>query len=442
MANNKLNHEVLFLSVVGVIFIGLTIVFSFFPRSEFSEVERRELAKFPEFSLEKLMSGKYAEEIGAWFSDSEPFRDSFMAAHLSLKDKMGMKVGGDDAVTFHATSDGPDEGAEGGAKVAKDERDIKDFEKAGGAEEVTKVANAGIIVVGTGKNVRALMAFGGVPGPSPYAKVLNEYKKTFGDKVNVYGMVIPTAIEYYCPEKVKSRTKSQGAVIRDIYRQLDPGVKAVDVYTELGKHVDEDIYLRTDHHWSPLGGYYAARRLAEVAGVTVPDLKNFDRHVVRDYVGTMYGYSKDLAVKNAPEDFVYYMPKDSTYTTTYTNFTIDKDFHVTGEQAPSRGSYFIKFKDGASGAYCTFMGGDSKIVKVQTGKKNGRKLVIIKDSFGNTIPGYLFGSFEEVHVLDFRYFPRSLKKYVADNSITDIAVCISTFSAYSGSVADKVKGML
>jgi hypothetical protein len=57
---------------------------------------------------------------------------------------------------------------------------------------------------------------------------------------------------------------------------------------------------------------------------------------------------------------------------------------------------------------------------VRTATDNGRRLIIIKDSFGNALPGYLFYSFEEIHVLDYRYFNRNLKDYVSEHGITDI----------------------
>ena len=58
---------------------------------------------------------------------------------------------------------------------------------------------------------------------------------------------------------------------------------------------------------------------ARVAGVPFRDLSNYERRVVHGYVGSMYGYSQDIAVKNAPEDFVYYVPRNVSYTTTPTN---------------------------------------------------------------------------------------------------------------------------
>jgi hypothetical protein len=255
-------------------------------------------------------------------------------------------------------------------------------------------------------------------------------------------MVIPTAMEFYCPTKAKGHTKPQRPTIDNIHSLLSPSVKAVDAYSELAKHADEDIYLRTDHHWAPLGAYYAALKFAEVAGVPFKDLETYERRVVKRYVGSMYGYSKDVAVKNAPEDFVYYIPQGVEYSTTYINYNVNKDYQVTGESKPYKGTYFFSYKDGSGSAYCTFMGGDMKLTKVQTSTGNGRRVLIIKDSFGNAIPGYLFHSFEEVHVVDFRYFTKNMQAYVNDNAITDILFAYNVFNVCSTNPSRKAERYL
>ena len=80
------------------------------------------------------------------------------------------------------------------------------------------------------------------------------------------------------------------------------------------------------------------------------------------------------------------------------------------------------------------MGGDTKITVVRTSVHNGRRLIILKDSFGNALPGFLFFSFEEIHVIDSRYFTKNMKKYVAANNITDILFANNIFKAYSSSI--------
>lgn len=437
--------NIIYITVVGIVFGTFAVVFTTFSRPTFSELERRELATFPEFSTEKLFNGTFTDSVSKWFSDSEPFRDKLLQLSLQFSDCL--KIGkGESKITFHA-ADAPPPGEEEMAAedklTAKDNRVVHDYNNEVNADDKAKIAHRGIIVVGEVPHVRALMAYGGTDqGGVPYANAANKYKRTFGDKVNVYCMVVPTATDYYLPKEAKDASKPQAPTINNIYAHLDKDVKAVDVYTILGVHAKEDIFLRTDHHWSPLGGYYAAKQFAKVAGVPFRDTTAYQRHVVHGYVGTMYGYSKDIAVKNSPEDFVYWTPKKIKYTTTYINYRVNKDFKVTGESGPVKGDFFVHYPDGSSAAYCTFMGGDSKITQVRTATKNHRRLIILKDSYGNTLPGWLFYSFEEIHVIDSRYFTKNMVKYVEDNKITDILFANNIFKAYSGTICKEYEAFL
>lgn len=426
-----------YITLFGLLFAAFAVVFNTLPRSTYSELEKRELAKFPALTVEGLADGSLTSGVSAWFSDSEPFRDDFMALSMLIKDAIRLETG-EENITFHASIDSDssepqdDHSAEPSPAMPDSlgtATEDPDFHV--GADENAKIANAGIIIVGSGERVRALMAYGGSgKGCTGYAQAANKYKETFPD-VNIYCMVIPTAVEYYCPEKVRNRTRPQRPTIDNVNSHLRPDVKAVDIYATLGAHAEEDIFLRTDHHWAPLGAYYAAEKFAEVAGVPFRPLSSYDRKVVHGYVGSMYGYSKDIAIKKAPEDFVYYVPRDVTYTTTYTNYTIDENYRVIGMGRPYKSAFFFRFKDGSGGAYCTFMGGDTKITCVRTSTKNGRRLIILKDSFGNAIPGYLFYSFEEIHVIDSRYFTKNMVDYVQENGITDILFANNIFKAYS-----------
>ena len=248
----------LYITVIAIVFLAFVVVFDTFPRSTVSELEKRELAKFPAFSWERLADGSLTSDISHWFSDSEPYRDVFMTLSMQIKDLIALAPT-EDNIKFHA-SDAPaveSNLADGEAETEQlDSLTIDEYENHINADENAKIANAGIIIVGKGENVRALMAYGGSSkGCVGYAKAANKYKEVFGNKVNVYCMVIPTAAEFYCPDKAKKLTNPQLPTIRNVVAHLAPDVKPVDVYTTLGKHANEDIYLRTDHHWAPLGGY-------------------------------------------------------------------------------------------------------------------------------------------------------------------------------------------
>lgn len=441
--------------------LGMFVFLNFFPRSTVSSLERRELKAFPTFSMEALRSGEYTTSVSSWYSDTEPYRDYWMAMSMDLKKARALQIApAEEQIAFIAGDEMPDaelaedfemisenDGAAGAADsgsygaavennsnptaVASEAEAANGNMAANAAAANGKITNQGIIIVGAAPTARALMMYFGKNGGEQYAKVVNTYQEKFTD-VQVYCMIVPTAVEFYCPEKVKSRVQSEEATIENLYAHLMPEVKPIRLIPELKQHTEEAIYLRTDHHWSPLGAYYAARELCKVAGVHVPDLSEFDERVTHSFVGTMYGFTQDVSIKRSPEDFVYYEPKNVEYTTTYTNYSIDENYRVTAEHKPYTDKFFFHYRDGSGAAYSTFMGGDCKITRVVTSTKNGRKVLILKDSFGNALPGYLFGSFEEIHVIDGRYFTKNMVAYVSQYEITDIVFANNVFKAYQG----------
>lgn len=299
----------------------------------------------------------------------------------------------------------------------------------------------GIIISGSGKNVRAMEPFGGsAKRMADYAASVNAAKKKLGKGVNVYCMIYPNSSAFYCPPAAQKWTRDQKNAIQQLYSGLDADVKKVDAYSSLEAHKSEPIYSRTDHHWAPLGAYYAAQALAAKAGVGYLPLSAYNKKTVHGYVGSMAAFSKDAAVKNAPEDFVYYEPKSVQYTVTYIPYIGTGKTKREGK--PQSGKLFYHYKDGSGAAYCTFMQGDSKIAQIKTNTHNGRKILILKDSYGNALPGYLLGSFEEVHVVDFRYFNRNLPKYVKEHGITDVVFANNLVHANNAAVASAYRRFL
>lgn len=310
-------------------------------------------------------------------------------------------------------------------------------------EARTRQPKSGILIIGSGPDIRVVSTFTGNPeGGTAYTDAVNKYRQRLGDNVRIYSMILPIASAYYTPDDALQYTRDQKATIDGMYGRM-PGVTGVDAFTALAWHVREPIYLRTDHHWAPLGAYYAAEAFAKAAGVPFRDLSNYDKKTVHNFLGTMYTvYTKDAAVGRAPEEFEYYVPRDVEYHTTAITYSLGKNRAVTGQDGPKEVNFFREYKDGSHAAYCTFMGGDSNTTKVETSTKNGRRLLIIKDSYGNALPGYLFYSFEEIHVIDFRYYPGNVVNYINNNGITDLlfAHCISL--AYTAKTGQGIQRMI
>lgn len=79
--------------------------------------------------------------------------------------------------------------------------------------------------------------------------------------------------------------------------------------------------------------------------------------------------------------------------------------------------------------YSTFIGGDNPLTKYTTGTKNGRKCVIVKNSYGNAFSVYLVSHYEEVYVVDLRYSNHNLIQLIEDNHINDLIFAIGMYGA-------------
>jgi len=276
------------------------------------------------------------------------------------------------------------------------------------------------------------MIYGGSKsGGERYAAALNAYRERLPDNVNVYNLVIPTSVEFYCPVNYRKLNGSQRDNIDHIYANLSAGVTPVNAYSVLSRHTDERIYLRTDHHWAPLGAYYAAEEFCKTANVNFTPLSEYEQVTIPGYVGTMYGYSGDERIKNNPEDFVYYKPRND-YDVTYYNYD--------DPSAPFKSGLFVK--QPVSMSYCVFMGGDGKITRIKTDASNNRRLAVFKDSFGNALVPFLTGSFEEIIVIDIRYFPYKAVDYLRENNITDVLFANNIFAANTGSLIKYIEKIM
>lgn len=453
--------NIAYLATVLIAFESIGLALVVFPRSTVSITEKRELKTFPELTADSYFSGEFTKSLSEWFSDTVPFRDELTGISTQLRELRGFRQGGiklhgvgesksdssseqkpeessssASSSTSSSVSDSSSSSSSSETHESSSSSETSSSTSTPNTDDAVKITNNGIAVVGT----RALMLYGGSFSVSEsYAKVMNKYKEAMPN-VNVYSMIIPTSCEFYSPDEVKAYCGSEKANIEHVNSFLK-GVVPVDAYSALQAHTGEDIYLRTDHHWAPLGAYYAAQAFAKTAGVTFKDISEYERQVVHGYVGTMYGYTEDIVLKNNPEDFVYYVPKNAEYTTTYYEYTLSGG-RISGAREPFTGNFFVRYPDGSGMAYCTFMGGDCQIVKVQTNAGTGRKLAILKDSYGNALPGYLMSSFDEIYVIDMRYFTHNIVDYLTKCKVTDILFANNSFHAATASTVDYYENFL
>lgn len=476
------------LFVSAVFFSGLCLVF--LKRPEFSESEKRELAKKPVFTVESYLNGSFARDFTAYFSDTVPFREKLMkisAAYNGLKGISAPKFYGnvnvvaddegnavdtlpfedaplvrDGAVTSPPTAEpvsppatklpdgievitapplsekltqtqesSPDPSSENTARTeqaappaAEEEvKNINDFNNNGIVVDSVKMYgdNAGVMLFGGSKKMG-----------TRYAELISSYKRAMGEDVNVYNIVVPTSVEFYLPKKFQKYSSSEKDAIDHIYSSYTADVIPVDAYSEIAAHTDEYIYLRTDHHWSPRGAYYAYAALCRALGQTPPDIdEDYEVRQIDGFVGSLYGYTNDPVLQNSPELFTYYKPQ-TPYKTYYYNYDTLKP---KGE-----GSLFYD-NVSPSYAYGVFLGADAVHTKIVTVNETGRKVCVFKESYGNAFVPYLIDSFDEIYVIDIRYFGRNAVDYMKQQGITDVIFINNAFAANTSSLIDGIEWM-
>lgn len=239
-----------------------------------------------------------------------------------------------------------------------------------------------------------------------------QYMKDFSEKNQarrVSLILAPTSVEFY-KEKLPlfAEAASQKKALEKAEKQLTDSIQFLDISSSLDSHKQEAIYFKTDHHWTMRGAYYAYVEAAKVLGLEPYSLADFSiKKVSTDFFGTYA--SKVVGFPVQPDAIEVFQPRfPVNYEVTYGD---------TGEVTHSLYHWDSLQK---SDQYSLFLQGNHSLLTIQSHVKNGRKLAIIKDSYAHAFIPFLANHYEEIHVIDLRYFHSGLNTYLAKNNLTDI----------------------
>ncbi len=274
--------------------------------------------------------------------------------------------------------------------------------------------------------------FGGGPAMGKsYADIINSYNRLLSPKIQVYNLIIPVALEFEITEKYAKLQKPNRPAIENIYASEDSNIKKVWAIDEIRKHRSEYIYFNTDHHWTSLGAYYAYRAFCATAGLMPVSLDTIPSKTKASFLGSLYRLTRDPGLKSNPDSVRYYLFRDSV------NFFIGSSNNIT---------YWAKSKmygEGASGAnsYSVFLQGDLPMVKMETQHKNGRKIAVVKESYGNAFAPFLINNYEKVIVVDQRYYTGDFISMLKSEGINELLFINNIFAAHTPFHIDKIKGL-
>ena len=359
-------------AVIFCVFLaGLLAWHIVLPDRERSETENRTLAQLPAFSWENLKNGSFTQGVEDYFADQFPLRDDWTGLKarceqlLGKREFNGVYLCGD---TLIARVEEPDE------------------------DQVEKNLSC-----------------------------VNKLVELTGGQV-LLGL-IPSAAEVW-KDKLPQGALSfdQAAFIRRAAEKT--GLPTVNLLGALSEHADEPIYYRTDHHWTTQGAFYGANALLEALGrepleeryfrpkTVYQDGKLRTEAVSTDFNGTLYSTSGIHWLE--PDAIEYWVPDG------YLNVTTWKSGKAEPGQLYDRS--YLEGKD----KYSSFLGGNQPLCVIENPDiQDGSKILLIRDSYSDSLAPFLAQAFSQVHLIDLRYYHASVAEYMAEHSIKTAVVLYS-----------------
>ncbi|CAN5168556.1 hypothetical protein BH09BAC5_BH09BAC5_10120 [soil metagenome] len=395
------------LTVFGVLSLAL-------PKDKVSVVEKRKLAEMVPFTYHLFFDGFYLHAVDSVYADNFPFRDHFVSTSFLAKDKRGFHS---ETIGFYKTV-GVD------AQVPTDvDTSTHAVDTTGeiipidSADRGPSETSEGVVIY----DGRAMELFGGSDKISKeYASVINKYQKELQGIATIYDVIVPSSIAFFPPKEYRKMAASEKNSTNQIYGYLDPEIKSVNAYDEIEAHRSQYIYFGTDHHWTGLGAYYAYVAFCKTANIAPIALESMTHKVRKNYLGSLYYLTRDSRLKDNPDSVEYWMVPGKHTTLRYGT--------TMGKAMP--GSLYAEYASGAN-SYGVFLGGDNPLMRIDNEIKNGRKCVIVKNSYGNPFSTYFTANYETVFVVDYRYYTGSLVDLVKQNKINDVIFINGIFSAYT-----------
>lgn len=372
------------------IFILFLAVFSagsiIYKNKTISENENRYLQELPEISAESLMDGTFENGMEDYVSDRLTGREFF----IGIKNVLVSVIGQKDA---------------GGVYFARDGYYIEkltdsDVDSGIYKNNLTAVDRLFTALTENGYG-RDHLFFMSVPGASAVLK----------DKLPAHAQPF-----------------DELSVISEAETKLENGT-VIDLSDALGEV--EYAFYKTDHHWTTDGAFAAFVKWQNETGKDAHDISDYTVTELSDsFRGTLY--SKVLRPDSAYDTVKMY---------TFNNSGGGPDIRVVcdGEEKAFSYGFLDEAQLSKKDKYAAFYGGNYAEVRIETGAAAGEdeseagkeRLLVIKDSYANCFVPFMYNYYDDIYMLDMRYYNGSVTDYVSEHGITDVMILCSVSSFVS-----------
>lgn len=229
---------------------------------------------------------------------------------------------------------------------------------------------------------------------------VNNFAQTVGQQVDV--MIVPSAgwaagVAGYDDQDT----------LEAVYQAAGPEVSIVSVEGIFENR--PDLYYNTDHHWTSQGAYLAYETYMRILGKGYRPAENFTIATADNFQGSTY--SRSALWLTPAEQMELWQGSE--------NLTVSN-----GETEGTHSGIFYKENLEIADKYTVFLDGNHSIVRVKNPEKTG-KLLVIRDSYGHCLGGFLAESYGEVVLVDLRYYRQAVSELVEQEGFDNILVCYS-----------------
>ncbi|WP_113674596.1 DHHW family protein [Vallitalea guaymasensis] len=353
--NRKSSITIIAMFIVFVVTINVLNLVT--EDKHFSEAENRILAKQPSLTWKSIKNGRFTQRFEDYVTDQFIFRD-FWVGLKSDSERLLLKQDNNDVF------------------FGKDDYLLEDFIKP--KEEIID------------RNIANI---------NYYASKLKDMK--------TYVLFPPTSIKVNENRLPPFATPYDELLTINKMKNNLLNVDFVDVYQSLKDKNDQYLYFRTDHHWTMRGAYYAYEVLGKEMGIKPIPMNEFDTKIVtEEFYGTLYSKANNYHIK--PDYIEVFTPAHKT------NVQVD----YVSENKSSNSLYEEKHLD-TKDKYSYFLDGNHPIVTIKSDVSNGRKLMIFKNSYAHCLIPFLANHYEEIHILDLRFYKMNVYDYISEKNITE-----------------------
>lgn len=353
--------NIVFISIFILIISLVPLTIAFTEDKTFSENENRYLTSKPKISISDILTGKYFKNFEKYIDDQFILRDKL----YETKTQIQILAGNKDINGVYLADDN--------YLIEKKLENEVDKEKL--QNSIDKV---------------------------------NEFANNNKDsKVQI--MIVPTS-SLILKEKLPTNASEYNQdKVFDIIKDSIKSATFIDLRAQFLQHKKEYIYYKTDHHWTSLGSYYAYQEWCKYNNIN-DDINNYSREIITtEFRGSLYSKVLNKNVEN--DKIEIFKPIEEVNYKVFYNFNKTSNSNIYDLEK-------LKTKD----KYQVFLGGNYPELKIKTSNKNGKKLLLIKDSYANSFIQFLLNNYENIYVVDMRYFKENLKEYIEENEVNEILI--------------------